>query len=66
MCRGYRIRYEIVQKGRTLESDRYGSRLLSSFYMLSDLEQVLESICASVSCPIKWRYPVDKDIERVK
>lgn len=44
MCRGYRVRYEAVQKEGTLESDRYGSRLLSSSYTLSDLGQVLESV----------------------
>lgn len=42
MCRGYRVRYEVVQKEGTLESDRYGSRFLSIFYMLSDLGQALE------------------------
>lgn len=41
MCRGYRVRYEVVQKEGTLKSDRYGLRFLSIFYVASDLGQAL-------------------------
>lgn len=44
MCRSYRVRYKAVQKRGTLESDRYGSRRLSTFYLISDLGQLLEPL----------------------